>query len=273
MRHLAAIAMLFSCACADRRSPVEPTPAVPAPVLVTFTLAGSVSDTANRPLSGASVTVVNGPRAGTIAVTDGRGRFSMDGSFTQTAVTLVASKDGYKTETSSLPFFGRPLEAGNWSFGFSLEPLAPSANLAGEYTLTVTTDRACSSLPDAARTRTYRASIVSRFRSTRFFGTLSDARFVFVPDSAPYFEIGVADDFASMELRFVEQLADASYLAVQGGIAAPVGPTGITGPFNAYFVHCRNQPSWSPGDYWWCGADAEGNDCGSVNNHLALVRR
>ena len=141
------------------------------------------------------------------------------------------------------------------------------------YTLTLTADNACTTLPEEARTRTYTASLVSRWRATTFVGTLSDARIVPVPLWAPYFEIGVADDFASLALRFVEQLSDGTYLAIEGGTASPVGPSGITAPFNAHFVRCRNQPAWAPGEYWWCGADVQGDECASSNNQLTLLRR
>jgi hypothetical protein len=273
MRHLAAIVLLFSFGCADDKSPIEPTPSAPAPAQLTFSLAGDVRDTASRPLKGASVAVVDGPRAGTTTTTDDAGRFSMPGTFTQSAMTVIASKEGYSSATWSFPIPGRPMQGGNWGISFRLEPLAPSANLAGEHTLTLTTDKACTKLPEAARTRTYTASIVSRWRATTFVGTLSDARIVPVPFWAPYFEIGVADDFANMSLRFVEQLSDGTYLAVDGGAAGSVGPSGITAPFNAHFVRCRNQPAWAPGEYWWCGADVQGDECASSNNQLTLVRR
>jgi hypothetical protein len=60
-----------------------------------------------------------------------------------------------------------------------------------------------------------------------------------VPFWSPYFEITVADDFANLSLRFVDQLSDGTYLAIDGGTAASVGPAGITAPFNAHFVRCR----------------------------------
>ena len=265
--------LLFSLACADGTSPLEPTPSPPAAAQLTFSFAGDVRDTASRPLKGASVAVVDGPRAGATTTTDDAGRFSMPGTFTQSAITVIASKQGYSPATWSFPPPGRPVQGGSWGFSFRLEPLAPSANLAGEYTLTLITDNACTKLPEAARTRTYTASIVSRWRATTFVGTLSDARIVPVLFSSPYFEIGVADDFANMSLRFVEQLSDGTYLAIEGGTAASVGPMGITAPLNAQFVRCRNQPAWAPGEYWWCGADVQGDECASTNNQLALVRR
>ena len=156
---------------------------------------------------------------------------------------------------------------------FRLAPLAPSANLAGEYTLTVTTNNACTQLPAEARTRTYTASLVSRGRATTFVGTLRDARIVPVPFWSAYFQIEVANDFANGSLRFIEQLSDGSYLAIEGGTAASVGPSGITAPFNAHFVRCHNQPAWAPGEYWWCGADVQGDECASSDNQLTLVRR
>ena len=274
MRHLAVIVLVlvFSFGCADGKSPVEPSPSAPEPPLFTFTLAGGVSDTASRPLKGASVTVVNGPRAGTTTTTDDRGRFSMPGTFTQSAVTVTAANEGYSTLTRSFPPPNRPVDGGNWWFSFSLEPLAPSVNLSGDYTLTLTSNKACTKLPEEARTRTYRASIVSR-GATTFEGTLSDARIVPVSVWAPYFGIGVAGDFANLWLRVVEQLSDGTYLAIEGGIAATVPPSGITGPFNGHFVRCHNQPSWAPGEYLWCGADGEGDECASGDNQLALVRK
>jgi hypothetical protein len=209
-------------------------------------------------------------------MTDDAGRFSMPGTFTQSAITVIASKEGYSSETRAFPPPGRPVQpvqGGEVGLSFRLEPLAPSANLAGEYTLTLTTDKACTRLPEEARARTYSASIVLRRRATTFVGTLSDARIVPVPMFPPYFEIGVAGDFASVSLSFVEQLSDGTYLAIEGGASSPVGPSGITAPFNAHFVRCRNQPAMSPGEYWWCGRDVEGDECASTNNQLTLVRR
>jgi hypothetical protein len=69
MRHLAAIVLLFSLGCADGKSPVEPTPSAAVPAQLTFSLEGTVRDTVGRPLKGASLAVVDGPRAGTIACT------------------------------------------------------------------------------------------------------------------------------------------------------------------------------------------------------------
>jgi carboxypeptidase family protein len=274
MRHLAAIVLLLSLGCADGKSPVEPTPSPPVPAQVTFTLQGDVRDTASRPLKGASVTVVDGPRASTTAMTDDAGRFSMPGTFTQSAITLVASKEGYSPQTWNVPTSRGPVRDGNWGFSFRLEPLAPSVNLAGEYTLTLTADRACTRLPEEARTRTYMASLAAApWRAITFVGTLSGARIVSVPMWPPFFQIGVADDFADVSLSFVEQLSDGTYLAIEGGTSASVGPSGITAPFNAHFVRCRNQPAMSPGEYWWCGADVQGDECQSISNQLTLVRR
>src|SRR5262245_43990636 len=94
---------LLVLGCGDRESPVEPTtpvqatPPPVAPAVQDFRLSGAVSDTANRPLAGSKVEVMEGPRAGTFATTDESGRFSMAGTFTGN-ITLSASKDGYERE-------------------------------------------------------------------------------------------------------------------------------------------------------------------------------
>jgi hypothetical protein len=212
-------------------------------------------------------------------MTDERGRFRLPGTFTG-AITVRASKEGYLPETTTvppnLPPNYPPLAPGevrHWDWSFRIQPDGPSANMAGVYTLTLTAHRACTNLPDEARTRTYTATIIPGYRSNTFVGTLRDARTVSVPIWPPYFEIGVGSDFANVSFSIVEQLNDASYLAIEGVAAASVGPSGMTAPFNAHFVHCRNQPTMSPGEYWWCGADVQGDECASSNNQLMLVRR
>ena len=118
---------------------------------------------------------------------------------------------------------------------FDLAPLGPSVDLAGLYTLTLTADRACTNLPEAARARTYTATISSGFRSTSFNALLSDARFpstlpcVGPPQSCIHnqFGIRVAGNFADISIAIVEQLADAAYLAIDGWVANSFRPLGV----------------------------------------------
>jgi hypothetical protein len=279
MRHLGAVALLIALGCDDGGSPARPTPSLPAPTPQVFSLSGSVTDTAWRPLGGARVEVTAGSSAGTVSTTDDNGRFRMPGTFTGT-VTVTASKDSYVPETTTFPPTfppGRipplpPGEVWNLSSSFSLQPHGPSANIAGAYTLTLTADSACTNLPDEARTRTYTATIVPGHRSTSFSGRLSDARIVSSLFS-PYLEIGVAGDFANISVGVVERPGVTTYVAIEGGVAGLFGPSGITAPFNSYFLHCPNEPSRSPGDYWWCGAGVQGIECNSAGNQLTLVRR
>lgn len=121
----------------------------------------------------------------------------MPGTFNQAAITVVASKEGYSPETWSRPAYSRPVEGSIVGFSFRLAPLAPSANLAGECTLTLTANNGCTQLSEEARARVYTASIVSRWRATTFVGTLSDARIVLDTFWSPYFQIEVANDFAN----------------------------------------------------------------------------
>jgi hypothetical protein len=278
MRHLGAVVLLFCVACGNGHSPLEPTPTAGAAATYEVRLSGSVTDTASRALAGATVQIVGGPTAGMATTTDDHGRFLMPGTFTGTA-TVRASKDGYEPETTALPPSippGRsvplppPGEVVRWDMGFSLQPDGPSANLAGVYTLTLSTDSSCTTLPEEARTRTYTVTIVPGLRSTRFVGTLGGARIVFAPYS-PYFEIGVARDFANASFLVVEQLTATTFLAIEGGATASVGPSGFTAPFNASFLHCPTMPTYR--EYWWCGAEVQGIECNSPNHQFTLVRR
>jgi hypothetical protein len=158
------------------------------------------------------------------------------------------------------------------SLSFSLQPDGPSANVAGAYTFTLTTDGACTDLPREALTRTYTATMVASSRPTRFLGTLSGARIV-VSLFSPYFETRVAGDFTTTAVRFVERLSDAAYLAIDGEANASFGESGITAPFHGYFLYCPMEPAWSSGEYWVCSGGFPGAECNSSNHQLALVRR
>ena len=276
MRRLAAFVLVFALGCEDGKSPVQPTPSEsvapqPAPPLV-FSLSGSVQDTASRPLAGARVEIIAGDRSGTVETTDGNGRFRMPGTFTGT-VTIAGSKDGYHQESLTLPHPQTvrrlPSENLNLWMNLSLQPDGPPANIVGEYTLMITADRACSTLPDEVRTRTYSATIVRGGRPTSFQGRVSDGRFI---SGHNYFEIGMAGEFASFWTQIMEQLSEAIYLVIAGGVSAPFGSSGISAPFNAQVVYCPVRPVWTSGEYWACPIDS-GVDCSSVQHQLTLVPR
>jgi hypothetical protein len=286
MRHFGAVLLLFAVGCDNAPLPVQPTLSLPAPTLPEFRLSGSVRDTASRPLGGSTVEIIAGPNTGTFTTTNENGRFSMPGSFTG-VVTVRASKDGYATETTSIPPLRAldripPTEGSNWDMAFDLAPLGPSANLAGMYTMTLTADRACTNLPQEARTRTYTATITPGFRSTSFIAMLSDARFPTFACGRPgdscvhnQFGIGIAGDFANMSVGIVEQLNERAYLAIEGGVAASFGASGITAPFSANFLYCPTKPEWTTGEYWACPAGSGGQavECNSGRHQLALLRR
>ena len=284
-RHLGLLVLLFTVGCDNAQLPAQPTAPLPAPTLPEFRLSGSVRDTASRPLGEARVEVIAGPNAGTVTTTNERGRFSMPESFTG-VITVRASKDGYAPETTTIPS-PRALErlpgASNWDMSFHLAPLGPSVDLAGLYTLTLTADRACSNLPDAARARTYTATINQGFRSTSFNALLSDARFPSIlPCVGPpqscirnQFGIGVAGTFADISITIVEQMADAAYLAIDGWVTNSFGPSGLTALWVASFVFCPTMPEFTAGEYWACpaGSDVQSVECNSDRHQIALQRR
>jgi hypothetical protein len=105
---LAALAIITCFGCDKTQSPVQSSP-VPSTTVSRFSVAGSVSDTALRPLADVKVAVIDGPGAGTSTVTDAAGSFALPGYFLD-AVTLLASKDGYKSVTTRYPT--TPLQ--NW---------------------------------------------------------------------------------------------------------------------------------------------------------------
>ena len=200
-------------------------------------LRGFVTDTAFRPLAGARIEVVDGESAGVAAVADADGQFVLSGRF-NAATLFRAVKDGHVSRTQtwncSVPNCFTHNSAQPW-LGFYLSVLEPTVNISGDYRLTFFADSACTDLPEVARTRSYRATVVARPSDGRStvpgFDLKADgAEFVGTLDGFP---IGAAGTRMSLWLHarhdpaIVEDLGDNTYLAFSGTAAATVGHDGI----------------------------------------------
>lgn len=150
-------------------SPTSPTAVTVPPFEANFTtvvarIRGYVSDTANRRLAGARVEVLDGLAAGTSAIVNSEGIVDLVGTFDPTT-RFRATMDGHETLTQtwtcSVPQCRN--NAQPW-LGFQLRPLAPPIDLTGTYTLTITADASCTTLPPQVRARSYPATVTTRFR-------------------------------------------------------------------------------------------------------------
>lgn len=282
-RAYAIVLTLVVTGCDDSKVPLSPTPSEAAPPVQAFSLSGGVSDTAFRALAGSRVEIVSGPGAGTIASTDEYGHFQMPGVFTG-AVTLTASKEGYRSHTltiSSDRFPRVPGEIQAWA-GFYLQTGSPPANIAGEYTVMLTADAACPGLSEAARVRTYTATLTPGTRSDLFVATLSDAQFYRWTSSCPSpeqcswtlnrFSVGTAGDFTGIPMSIVEALGGGAYLLVDGFGRGSIDSTAITASFDGSLVFCPREPTLIDQGTWAC-VDAGGVQCHSAGHRLVLVRR
>ncbi len=241
-------------------------------------LYGYVSDTAFRAVGGASVEIINGPEAGLVTMSDATGRFAYDRDVSSPS-TVRAVKDGYAmgTNTSIVTSDGRAYVA------FALASLNPPVAVAGSYTLTITADSACASLPDDVRTRSYPATITAVTNTnvpanTRFNGTVTGARF------APFtnlFFVGVFGDYVTISTEgegpsIVEEVGPNRYVAFNGGASATVGPEGLTAisvPFGGTIEYC--ELAAPIGQYYDCNAAvaARRDECQSSRHQLTLTRR
>jgi hypothetical protein len=281
----AAIALAgFTLGCGDDRTvsppPMAPSPVplapVPAPAVVPQTLYGYVGDTAFRPVAGARIEVLNGPQVGTVMTSDDQGRFSYTGTFTP-PVNLRATKDGFAVATLTVILgTDRP-----YAF-FNLTPLVPPVAAAGNYTLTISADSACTGIPQAARTRSYAATVTLNTRATplntRFDGTVTGGVF---PPYANLFWVGVAGDYVAVSTEgegpsIVEQLDPLTYVAYYGSAGASIGTPSVStlsAPFTGVIEYCELKAPI--GQYYDCSPElaAAREQCTLPNSRLTLTRR
>jgi len=268
MRRCLCALLICSLGCSDN-NPSAPT----APVNPEFSLSGMVFDTAFRPLANVTVEVVGGPRNGANATTDASGRYAFSGTFTN-MVSLRASKDGY---VPTLKAAAANPTSGPQDLSFSLEPIAPSANIAGEYTLTFSADASCTDLPAVARMRSYAVMITREASSlSSQFYKISPTVGTFYPSNLnSTLTAGVAGSFARVMsfdygIGLAEQVAPDIYVSIWGQSNAEInGPT-ISGVWSGGFEYCEGSGA-GPG-FYRCSPRPTAY-CEAANHRLTLTRR
>ncbi len=182
-----------------------------------MSIKGIVYDTGFRYLGGARVEVLDGPQAGTWTTSAANGEFSLTGTFDD-STRFRASDDGHVAATATLNPSCATCVPNRWLY-FTLDVLAPAANIAGDYTLTFTADGACPGLPAGLRTRTYAATIAPEQTSSTpgnnlFKVTIGGVPFV---DSYKSFRIGVAGNYLGFPDNdgptLIETIAPNTYLS------------------------------------------------------------
>jgi hypothetical protein len=206
----------------------------------TFRLDGRVVESGLAAgIPGVTVTVISGVGEGLTALTTSDGRFKLFG--VSGRVRLHAKKEGYVNRIEELDMPDHRVV----SFEMLLEQ--PRPNLTGTYTLTLDAG-ACSSasgsLPDAARRRSYTASL--RQVGNKLSVTLSDADFIVADGHGNGFEGSVGASpavsfsigqgyyyysywYPSSKFDVVERFDADSALAVAGTVSARETPSGISG--------------------------------------------
>jgi hypothetical protein len=204
------------------------------------TISGIVFDTAIRPLAGALVEAIDGPRAGTSTTSDAAGEFSFPGSF-DFATRFQASKEGHITAIKTV-------DSGTVRrLGFYLEVSMPSVNMAGDYTLTISADMACTDLPTEARTRTFTAAVAShRSSPTTYFDILLVGASLFDRyDRSERSVVAVAGQYVAIWIGgsqpgLVERLSSDTYVAIGGkaSMSTSVSAPSFVTAFDGFIDYC-----------------------------------
>jgi hypothetical protein len=271
-------------ACSDEVGTVSPTaPTATLAPAVEF-IRGWVRDTALRPLSRAQVELLTGPQAGLVATTDSTGEFSFTATVDDGS-RLRANKEGHLSADVTLgPVCnGCPGRPGR-SVGFFLQvPNAPAA-IAGDYTLTFYADRACTTLPERLRSRTYEVTIAP---SPFMLGSTPEVTtsFQVAPRGAfsgriRFFWVNVAGDFIA--LRFgdssdpavIESVVPEGHVAFAGNAAVSGVDSrrSVVTPFTGSIEYCVNPEIGEDG--YRCTAPATSRArCDSESHQLVLARQ
>ncbi len=239
--------MACSVACSSH-APAGPSAAVTTQIV---SVEGRVTDVLDQPVGRATVTVEGDPNASAVTVTDAQGSFAASLALTADApVTVRVSADGFEPAVQQFGIGPHPQAVVRTWVGLSaLSPL----DLSGTYRVALRADGSCSNLPDAVRTRVYRASIDAAPASRdRFVVALSGAAFVARQDR---FSASATNDrvrfdvfpdlFPNDERMFVvEELGPHRFLAFNGRAttSAPSSRATIDLPLSS-IIYCPASPT------------------------------
>ena len=247
-------------------------------------LRGFMMDTAFRPLGGARVEVVDGPSAGTTAISGDDGQFVLTGSFNE-STRFRATKEGHDSRTQpwncSVAVCLGASGAQPW-LGFYLSVPEPAVNISGDYRLTFTADSACADLPDIARARSYRVKITAQPIGDRssvpgYDVTVVDASLL---GTLTGFPIGVAGSRLSFWLHgrhdpaIVEVLGGNTYLGFSGNAVTALAATGaatIETTFDGWIEHVALNSSLGQW-YFPLPPSISKATCDSSNHRITLTR-
>jgi hypothetical protein len=246
-------------------------------------LTGWVYDTAYRPLGGVAVTVLTGPSAGKSAFSSSTtGAFSIVGTFDGDNELRAALSGHVETIWKLCP--SGQCSAGATAYTYVYMQLTDDpVNLAGNFTMTLEADSACTGIPEAARTRTYDATIEpsasSRVPPAQFVLTVHGAPLLLNGNSSNTMLIGVAGRMATFligpeGLLIVEELAKNTYLTSWGDasitLPTPV-PQTVSVPFSGGVEYCEMNSAM--GTFYNCLNLRPQGRCLAQNHRLTLTRR
>jgi hypothetical protein len=253
-------------------SPVTTAPsatagATPAPRPTAVAMMGTVSDGAFRPIPGAIVEVLDGPQTGVMTITNSRGEFSFEGTIDD-HTRFRATSDGYSPSIATLQPACAACNPPRWVH-FVLNAVAPSVNMAGDYTVTFAS--ACASLPIDVRTRVYQATIGPSPYNGYVNVPLKGGTFIEGWDSLP---MGVESDYVAFWLEIlVEQIAPNTYLTFNALAAAHIGSQArstYTFPLDGSIDYCVTKDT---GSYEDCYRNAASTRATCYSGQMTLTRR
>lgn len=275
-RHLVVGVAIAFAACGRDSVPVTaPAPtAAPTPVQTTpFGLEGVVYDTVYRGVDQARIEVIDGSQAGAVVTSDVWGKFSFGDRKFAEAFTLQASKEGHVMASQRVT----APQKGDVAFaGFVLASPTPSANLSGNYILTLTADSACSSLPAEATTWSVAATVSQGFSETRYSVKVSAPTVLKGSDTFAANVFGTVARFnvwtdADNSDGIVEQLGPEAYLEVLGDSIVSVESFPSVAAFSGSFTYCPGPGAVNLFGHFVCGVTPI--TCESTNHRFTLARQ
>jgi hypothetical protein len=236
---------------------------------------GAVSDTVDRPIVGAAIRVIDGPLAGTSAVSDASGQFTIAGAFASD-VTVTATQDGYISRTTKV-ILADGTGPTAWAF-FSLASTAPSVHLAaGAYDVIFVPDPTCADIPDDERTLSFAGTLSAATDQP------SDSYYsVDIPNNIG-FGMGSFGNVLSVDIdmdifRLVAPNIQVSFTALGQGTTSTLTPSSVTLTVGGKYDYCALATAPAPGT--WTNCDLTPAErivkrvrCDSRNHQLILTRR